>query len=313
VCCVCSQGIYFASVNTSCSRIARFAMHRGERRQHLCIAVSGGVDPGHVMLAPAVVAMLQTAKRRHVRVQAAHVTSRAVPRTITLLPLVLQHNSSGSAQPGVGMDARSSGHEETAPLTTAAAMTGSLQRATARRTAAQKQHEPLGPSWLRSLTEAQMAQLLAAWLGAQARAAGRTEGSPVLVQVRCKYKAICYPHGFGPLQQHMGIDNVRYAFLPMQDGTVVALQHPDKGTRAHFGVRLQRGVPLDEGGDVTVLLRPADLFLQVAEKPAQSPAQSRVERGSAVPLQVKLRQHAVARPGWPSCKLAAGWAAVQTY
>ena len=300
-----------ASVSTSCSRIARFAMHRGERRQHLCIAVSGGVDPGHVMLAPAVVAMLQTAKRRHVRVQAAHATSRPVPRTIALLPLVLQHDSSSSAQPGVGMDTRSSGREEIGPLTTAAAMTGSLQRATARRTAAQKQHEPLGPSWLRSLTEAQMAQLLAAWLGAQARAAGRTEGSPVLVQVRCK--AICISTWIGPLQQHVGIDNVRYAFLRMQDGTVVALQHPDTGTCAHFGVRLQRGVPLDEGGDVTVLLRPAGLFLQVAEKPAQSPAQSRVERGSAVPLQVKLRQHAVARPGWPSCKLAAGWTTVQTY
>lgn len=182
-----------ASVNTSCSRIAWLSMHRGERPQHLCVAVSGSVDPGHVMLAPAVVAMLQTAKRRHVRVQAAHATSRPVPRTITLLPLVLQHDSSGSAQPGVGMDARSSGREETGPLTTAAAMTGNPQRASARRAAAQKQHEPLDPSWLRSLTEAQMAQLLAAWLGAQARAAGSTAGSPVLVQVRCRMGILCAP------------------------------------------------------------------------------------------------------------------------
>lgn len=84
----------------------------------------------------------------------------------------------------------------------------------------------------------------------------------------------------------------------MQDGSVVGLQHPQKGSHAHFGVRLQRGVPLEEGGDVTVLLRPTDLLSQGSEEPAQSPAQSRVKRGSAVPLQVKLGQHAVALHSW---------------
>lgn len=79
----------------------------------------------------------------------------------------------------------------------------------------------------------------------------------------------------------------------------MALQHPEKRACAHFGVRLQRGVPLFEGGDVTVLLRPTDLLRQ----PTETAAQSRVERGSAVPLQVKLRQHAVTRPGWSSGKL----------
>jgi hypothetical protein len=160
-----------------------FQMDRGERRQHLSIIVSGSVDPGHVMLAPAVVAMLQTAKRRHVRVQAAHAASRPVPRTITLLPLVLQNDSSGNAQPRSGMDTRSSGHGDNGFATTAAAVAGKPRHATARRAAAQKQHGPLDPLWLRSLPEAQMAQLLAAWLGAQARAAGSTQGSPVLVQV----------------------------------------------------------------------------------------------------------------------------------
>jgi hypothetical protein len=79
----------------------------------------------------------------------------------------------------------------------------------------------------------------------------------------------------------------------MQDGTVVALQHPETGACAHLGVRLQRGVPLEEGGNVTVVLQPTDLLQQ----PSETAAQSRVERGSAVPLQVKLRQHAVALIG----------------
>ena len=92
----------------------------------------------------------------------------------------------------------------------------------------------------------------------------------------------------------------------MQDGSVVGLQHPEKGSHAHFGVRLQRGVPLEEGGDVTVLLRPTDLLSQGSEEPAQSPAQSRVERGSAVPLQVKLGQHAVALHSLALCGLATG-------
>ena len=142
------------------------------------------------MLAPAVVAMLQTAKRRHVRVQAADATSRPVPRTITLLPLVLQHDSSsGNAQRGVGMDARSSGNGDHGSFPTAAALAGKPRHAIARRAAAQRQNGPPDPLWLRSLTEAQMAQLLTAWLGAQARAAGSTEDSPVLVQVRHMYKA----------------------------------------------------------------------------------------------------------------------------
>ena len=55
-----------------------------------------------------------------------------------------------------------------------------------------------------------------------------------------------------------------------------------------------------------MLLRPTDLLPQASEEPAQSPAQSRVERGSAVPLQVKLGQHAVALHSWLCADLQQG-------
>jgi hypothetical protein len=84
--------------------------------------------------------------------------------------------------------------------------------------------------------------------------------------------------------------------LLMQDATVVALQHPGTGSTSHFGLQLQRGVPLHEGGDVTVLLQPQDLLPQASKKAAQC----RVEQGSAVALQVNLVRNIGAEShAWP--------------
>ena len=167
-------------------------MGRGERRQHLCIAISGSIDSGHVMLAPAVVIMLQTAARRHVRVQAAHANSRPLPRLILLLPLVYQQDSSSKAQQGFSSDISSPGNSDNGLIKTAAALASSPHHATAHTASALQQHHgTIGSSWLKSLTQPQVTQLLAAWLAAQARAAGSAEHSPVLVQVCHLVRQLC--------------------------------------------------------------------------------------------------------------------------
>lgn len=243
------------------------------------------------MLAPATGAMLQTAARRHVRLQAAQPASRPVPRLISLLPLVVRQD--GGDGHSADMSIAAPGWEDGGALTIAAALTGKQRPANAS-TLAMRHQQHGGPSgkgaaWLRSLASAPLAQLFSAWLAAQAAAVGSDQGSPTLLQVGSERNSVSARHtqrSFLSSASHQASTcrHLQACLSPVQDGTVVALQHPETGSSAQFGVQLQRGVQLDEGGDVTVLLRPDDLRPQGSD----TAAQCRVEQGSAVALQVLL-------------------------
>lgn len=263
---------------------------RGQRVQHLHVAISNSAAPGHVMLSPATVAMLQTAAHRHARLQAAQPATRPVPRLMSLLPLVLQHPGGSGGRAAAHRAPASSVWGDEGPISIASALAGSQGQPLSNGSTAGSSWQPGGSGsrqrpWLRFLTSTQLSRMFASWLAAQANAAGGGTDGPTL----------------------------------LQDGTVVALRHPDTGCSAYFGVQLQRGLSLDEGGSVTVLVRPEDVRPKVAgatgaaantAAAATTAADCRVELGSAVPMQVmdvsphpppKLR----VRPAWLQASAAA--------
>lgn len=152
------------------------------------MAISDSAAPGHVMLSPATVAMLQTAAHRHARLQAAQPATRPVPRVISLLPLVLQHPGGSGGGAAAHRAPSSSVWGEEGPISIAAALAGSQGQPMANGSTAGGTRQPRGADsrqrpWLRFLTSTQLSQMFASWLAAQADAAAGGKDGPTLLQV----------------------------------------------------------------------------------------------------------------------------------
>lgn len=174
-----------------CDQFARTAARR-RKTQRLRLAISDAAAPGHVVLAPATIVVLQTAPRRHLRLQALETASRPLPRLVSLLPLFLRQPDSHSeaAAPATADGARASQHSVgTAEQLVSSAM-GSAPGAAAVVVGADGVLRLPGfdgggsaGRWLGAPGTAQLLQLFPAWLAAQAGALGGALDDAVLLQV----------------------------------------------------------------------------------------------------------------------------------
>ncbi len=165
---------------------------RRRRTQRLRLAISDAAAPGHVVLAPATIVVLQTAPRRHLRLQALETASRPLPRLVSLLPLVLRQPDSHpeAAAPATANGAQASLRSAgTAEQLVSSAMGSAPGAATVVVGADGLLRLPgfdgggSAGRWLGAPGTAQLLQLFPAWLAAQAEAAGGALDDAVLLQV----------------------------------------------------------------------------------------------------------------------------------